>query len=397
MDRLGQNNAVPIPAQSRRTTEMQASRRALPQRGLVVTHLRSHTIPHDGHEASTQRETAHRLAKLKGFGDGGEFDSLVRYPAPRYFVPHETLTSDVASRLGIQSEDDLFGGVVPFSFVGTKTITHPLVHTRSFAPQGWSSEFPRRVSKVVLNGFSAFDADDALVGGRRLLEQGTVRVKLATANAGKGQFVVENMSALATVLDGIEPDDLTKAGIVVEQNLTEVTTYSVGQFRVGNTMGTYYGTQQLTTNNHGATVYGGSAITVVRGDYDALLTLQLPDDVRLAVMQARVYDDAADQCFPGFYASRRNYDVARGKDAAGSPCSGVLEQSWRAGGASGAEIGALEAFTFDPSLHAVRAVTREVYGEAPTLPPDAAVYFSGTDPRVGRLTKYAWVEPYADT
>jgi Protein of unknown function (DUF3182) len=376
---------------------MHASQRAPPPRGLVVTHLRSSTIPRDGHEASTQRETARRLAKLKGFVDGGEFDPLAGYPAPRYFVPHETLTSEAASRLGIHGEDDLFGGVVPFSFVGTKTITHPLVHTRSFAPRGWSGAFPRRVSKVVLRGFSAFDADDALVGGRRLFDQGAVRVKLATANAGKGQFVVDTMSALATVLDGIDPRDMSEAGIVLEQNLTEVTTYSVGQFRVGDTVGTYFGTQQLTTNNHGATVYGGSAITVVRGDYDALLALHLSDDVRLAIVQARVYDDAAGQCFPGFFASRRNYDIARGKDASGSTCSGVLEQSWRAGGASGAEIGALEAFTSDPSLHAVRAITREVYGEAPTLPHNATVYFSGTDQRVGRLAKYAWVEPYADT
>ena len=375
---------------------MHATHRAPPPRGLVVTHLRSSTIPRDGHEASTQRETARRLAKIKGFLDGGEFDSLARYPAPKYFIPHETLTSAAASRLGIHGEDDLFGGVVPFSFAGTKTITHPLVRTRSVAPRGWSIEFPRRVSKVVLNGFSAFDADDAFIGGRRLLEQGAVRVKLATANAGKGQFVVDTMAALATTLDRIDPSDMSEAGIVLEQNLAEVTTYSIGQFRVGDTVGTYYGLQQLTTNNHGATVYGGSAITVVRGDYDSLLSLHLSDDIRLAIVQARVYDDAADQCFPEFYASRRNYDVARGKDASGSPCCGVLEQSWRAGGASGAEIGALEAFARYPSLHAVRAMTREVYGETPTLPANATVYFSGTDPRVGRLTKYAWVEPYAD-
>ena len=113
-------------------------------------------------------------------------------------------------------------------------------------------------------------------------------------------------------------------------------------------------------------------------------------------MQARTYDDAASQCFPGFYASRRNYDVAQGRDAAGRPRSGVLEQSWRAGGASGAEIGALEGFDKDSSLRVVRAATREVYGDEPTLPSDATVYFSGTDPSVGPLTKYAWVEPYAD-
>ena len=128
------------------------------------------------------------------------------------------------------------------------------------------------------------------------------------------------------------------------------------------------------------------------GDFDALLALTLPEDIRLAIAQARAYDDAATQCFDGLFASRRNYDVAQGLDAAGHRRSGVLEQSWRLGGASGAEIGALEAFRADPSLRTVRAMSREVYGEAPALPANAAVYFSGNDPHVGPLTKYAWTE-----
>ena len=37
-------------------------------------------------------------------------------------------------------------------------------------------------------------------------------------------------------------------------------------------------------------------------------------------------------------------------------------------------------------------MTREVYGAAPVLPANAAVYFSGNDPHVGPLTKYAWTE-----
>ena len=190
---------------------------------------------------------------------------------------------------------------------------------------------------------------------------------------------------------------MARFGVALEQNLTDVATYSVGQVRVASAVGTYYGTQQLTTNNRGMEVYGGSELVVVQGDFDVLLARTLPEDIRLAIAQARVYDDAATHCFVGFQASRRNYDVAQGVDAADHRRSGVLEQSWRLGGASGAEIGALEAFRADPSLRIVRANTREVYGEAPALPANAAVYFSGDDPHVGPLTKYAWTEPYADT
>jgi len=69
----------------------------------------------------------------------------------------------------------------------------------------------------------------------------------------------------------------------------------------------------------------------------------------------------------------------------------VLEQSWRFGGASAAEVAALAAFREDPSLDVVRAASTEVYGENISVPPDSTVYFDGVDERAGRLTKYARV------
>jgi hypothetical protein len=75
----------------------------------------------------------------------------------------------------------------------------------------------------------------------------------------------------------------------------------------------------------------------------------------------------------------------------------VLEQSWRMGGASGAELGALHAFHDEPSLHVVRARTVELYGGREKPPPHATVYFNGIDDRVGPMLKYAVVEPHADT
>jgi hypothetical protein len=102
-------------------------------------------------------------------------------------------------------------------------------------------------------------------------------------------------------------------------------------------------------------------------------------------------------CYQGMFASRCNYDIAQGVDEEGRWYSGVLEQSWRIGGASGAEVAALEAFRDDPSLSVVRASTTEIYGESPTLPPGAAVYFQGNDDKVGPLTKYARLDEYGYT
>ena len=212
-----------------------------------------------------------------------------------------------------------------------------------------------------------------------------------------GQWVVNDEAALAQALAEIAEQEIAASGIVIEEDLTDVITHSIGHIRIAELVATYCGTQHMTANNEGQQVYGGSELRVVRGGFNALLALELPVEVRLAIAQARVYDDAADRCFPGFFASRRNYDVAQGIDASGRRRSGVLEQSWRVGGASGAEIGALEAFQDDASLQTVRAVSHEIYGDATVPPADAVIYFRGVDPRVGALTKFTVVEAYADT
>ena len=89
------------------------------------------------------------------------------------------------------------------------------------------------------------------------------------------------------------------------------------------------------------------------------------------------------------FASRCNYDVAQGRDIAGRLLTGVLEQSWRIGGASGAEVAALQAMCDDPSLERVHASTVEVHGPGAIVPEGATVYFCGVDAGLGPITKYA--------
>lgn len=81
-----------------------------------------------------------------------------------------------------------------------------------------------------------------------------------------------------------------------------------------------------------------------------------------------------------------------GRDAHGVPRIGVLEQSWRIGGASGAEVAAFEAFAADPTLAMVRTSCAERYGTSRDVPADAFVYFEGDDADVGPLVKFARTE-----
>ena len=346
------------------------------------------------HERATRDGIAKQLAALKSFDFVGEYNPTHSFSGPIYLVPSDTLVGlAAAAALGVRNEHDLFGGTVPYPFIATKAITHSLVAPSATAPAGWSLEFGPQVQDAVLAGFTAFSDADARHAGECLLEHGPVRIKPVRATGGRGQVVVSDLAALEAVLQAVDAVTLFKDGVVLEENLTEVTTFSVGQVRVADLVASYYGTQRLTSDNSAADVYGGSDLVVARGDFEALAALNPPEHARLAVAQARVYDQAAMDCFAGMFASRRNYDIAQGLDAAGRLRCGVLEQSWRIGGASGAEVAALEAFRADPGLRAVRASTVEIYGKAEP-PSHAAVYFQGVDERDGPMTKYALAEPH---
>jgi hypothetical protein len=369
------------------------------QNACVVVYLITPGIRENSHEGVTQRRIARQLAAIKGVRFGGDYEIGApggAHGESLYFVPGDTLDLQDARRLGINGELDLFGGVVPYAFVSTKTITHPLIASDAHAPGGWTPAFASQVSHVVLRGYSAFSPGDARLAGKCLLEEGPVRIKLASGSGGLGQAVAYDSAELENALQEFEPDDIAQ-GVVLEQNMHELATLSIGQARVDDILITYHGVQRLTPDNHGALVYGGSDLVVVRGDFEALMKLPLSAHERIALDQARAYHAAAGRAYTGLFASRCNYDVAQGLDSAGDWRSGVLEQSWRVGGASGAELAAIQAFMRDPDLCVVRASTTEAYGDSVVVPRDATLYYSDIDERVGRLTKYARIEGYDDT
>jgi hypothetical protein len=346
------------------------------------------------HECVTRAAVARVLAGVLGYRFAGEYAPGARYDAPLYYVPSDTLIGRAqADALSIRGVEDLFGAVVAHPYVATKSITHGVIDGTAARPTGWTPHFAAAVDDCVLRGYTAFCHADAHRAGRRVLDDhGTVRVKRATGIGGRGQFVASDTATLGAVLAELDADEIAACGLVLEENLANVETYSVGRVEVAGLVATYCGTQRLTPNNHGADVYGGSELLVVRGEFEALSALDLAPPLRAAIAAALRYDRAADAHFDGFIASRRNYDVVRGLDRTGVERLGVLEQSWRIGGASPAEALALEAFARDARLRVIRARTVELYGDEVNAPPGATVVFQGDDARVGHLTKYAMID-----
>ncbi|MFW7342903.1 DUF3182 family protein [Pollutimonas sp. H1-120] len=366
-----------------------------PSPGTVLVYAARKAEPE--HERAVHFELGTRIAGLLGASFGGAHRDGIGYQAPVYLIPTDTLIgAKLAQRLGVRREEDLFGGVAPHTFVPTKAITHGLLDPHAFAPEGWSHEFSQRVKDSVLDGITAFSIGDAQRAGIRLLRQGPVRIKPVLATAGRGQALVSSLDELTVLLEQMDSRHIAECGLVLEENLDEVETFSVGQVRIGGLTASYVGTQCLTPDNLGEMVYGGSELIVVRGDFEQLLKLELSDEWRLAIAKARIYDTAATACYPGLLASRRNYDIAIGIGRGKARRCGVLEQSWRIGGASGAEIAALEAFHADEGLQAVRASTIELFGSSPRPPPGAREIYRGVDPQIGPISKYIRVEPYGN-
>jgi hypothetical protein len=357
------------------------------RRKRVVLYSSQWATPMYTHEKVTLVKVAETIAELMGCEFGGEYDRGRHASDNSYFVPDDTLMQDEALRLGIRSAAALYGGVVPYPFVKTKVITHDLVSPTAIKPKGWSYVFAHIARDVILPGYSVFNADDARIAGRRLLSRGAVRLKEPLGDGGYGQTVITTLHELDAFLENLSLQKLEETGLVLETHLSPLLTRSVGHITICGETIAYYGTQRTVSNNKGQLVYGGSRLVCVRGGWDTLETLPMDPAIRLAVAQARSYDRAGGS-YPGFFASRRNYDVGQGLDGQGRWRSGVFEASWRSGGASTAELAAFAAFARDPTLQVVEASAVKEFGKLREPPRDAIVHFQDNDPQDGPILRY---------
>ena len=323
------------------------------------------------HEFGTLRFAAQRLARL--FDARYVESPLAAKAEAHYWVPVSTLLEHEAAALGIVDGSQLWGGIASDGFAATKLVSHPLWKDGSGAPERWIDIAP--IQCCTLPGYSVFCRSDAREAARELLREGSIRLKPACERGGQGQIVLGDEIELADWLSSTPPRIFSE-GLVVERHLARATAYSVG-FSVlpGGHRIAYLGTQRDVTKPSGAVVYGGSRIAVVRGGLETLSAVVPHGDANAVVCAAACYDALVRGAY-GVVASRCNYDVVAGTDSAGRPHLGVLEQSWRFGGASMAELLAIERFAMQPDAQVLVAETVESYADEP-VPADAVLYWPG--------------------
>jgi hypothetical protein len=345
------------------------------------------------YENTRHQALAREIAELKGFDFAGDYVPTSGRQRPLYFVPHETVIgTDMACALGIRTEEDLFGGVVPEWFMATKAIVHQLISPGARKPNGWDEQVGMAVLEHVLPGYTAFDLRDAHEAGIHLLQAGPVRVKNVFAAGGQGQIMARTTSELDAALRQLVPAASARCAVVIELNLEDVTTYSIGQCYLDGLTVSYWGTQRTTLDNSGGVAYGGSDLNVVRGDFQDVIAIAPTHEAKRALKAAQAFDSVVLEKYAGVFASRRNYDVAQGHDANGVFRCGVIDQSWRIGGTSGVEVAAARILKDRPELTFVKGSSFNVYGEDAIAPPGAIVHFQDVDHEYGPMLMYTIVE-----
>jgi hypothetical protein len=200
------------------------------------------------------------------------------------------LLLDEAQRLGIQSQSDLYGGVVPHLFVKTKSITHPLVDEGAERPDGWSFRFAEQVRNIVLPGYTVFGHRDLRIAATRMLPRAPIRVKRSAEAGGRGQTPVTTVEEVEALREQMPTEEIATYGLVLEENLHHVTTLSIGHITFDNICFTYHGRQRVTTGNDRQPAYGGSDLVCVRGGWDALDRLPMSDETRVAGSTFGLFD-----------------------------------------------------------------------------------------------------------
>jgi len=340
-------------------------------------------------EEACLTHTAERIARLLQYDYGRVGDAVLDAQQRIYFVPDHTLTAVEAERLGVRTERDLFGGVVPHAFVATRAATHAPISADADVPQNWSYALARILSGCVLRGFSAFSHGDARLAAQRLLRTGPVRLDCGDTEASRN--MLSDMDEFDEALDGIAVIDVATQGVVIEQALAEQTTYVVGRARVANECVSYVGTRRTARIECGRRIHAGCDLAVVPGDFTALDRVGLSTEARYAVLKAARYDEAISHAYRSSFASRRSYDVILGHDRHGAARMGVRGPSWSVAAESPAEIAAMAAFRDVPGLQCLRASTYEAFGDV-DVPTDAMVYYKCDDANHGSLTKYCTID-----
>jgi Protein of unknown function (DUF3182) len=294
---------------------------------------------------------------------GAVMDTSETAATERYFVPMAAIHEPLARKVGISALGGAYGGIVKELQHADKAVLHQLPHASMQSPGWYSRRFATEVKDTVLPGFTTFSAEDTRVAFNRMQGEGySVRFKDPAGTGEKGQYLVKTRDELEQVMLR-HGDGFTEAGAILEANLNNAETITVGYVDIEGDQYSWYGSP-YDVEFSGTKRFGGNDITVVRGGLSALRDYCKDVRNKTAVEQSKVVFDAY-HAHLGSLIMRATFDAVQGIDNNGQFISGITDPSLRPSASSAAEIRAIEAFRDYPDAKAVK--TRIVYDYAKEL------------------------------
>jgi Protein of unknown function (DUF3182) len=284
--------------------------------------------------------------------------------SPRYFVPINTLSKRFAVAQSIRTPDDLYGGVVQHPLHGHKGALHKLV-PGGHAPAPYSRRFAQMVAPAVLPGFTAFSPEDAVRAFAELGGQGhVVRHKDPRRTNCRGQTIVESPCHAKLLAEQLG-ESLAHHGSVLEVNLHNPETFNVGLLHFDGKPYSFIGDQRTAKDSTDAEMYAGTTLRMVRGDLGKLAQAPgLDETKKRGIIQAKIVSEAYSNL--GVMSSRMVLDVIQGTSGDSNVgLSGVADPALRPGGASPAELLAIEKLRADSSISEVSTRVDVYFGVPP--------------------------------
>jgi len=269
----------------------------------------------------------------------------------QYIIASKTITTANAHALGIHTPDDFYGLAIDNLHHVGKTILHPAINKNT--PPFYQTTFSKRVQTLVLPGITCFSTEDLDSAYQQTSGNGfDLRFKVAGESDGNGQYQIENRDHLMDIIE--KEEQSLSEGVVLEANINDPKTISVGHTKVGEKKYSFIAHQKNSeTDKAGQSRYLGAKVTVIPGELDQLLLdKSLTINEQLAVIKAVGFHRLYQEVFNPI-ASRISYDVVIGLDNHGDILSGVTDITGRVGGTCPALMLACLQLNDDPSIKKV--------------------------------------------
>lgn len=272
---------------------------------------------------NTARELARYFSLPYQEEDKGEFRREAVYT-----VPAVTLDSNRTKSFLAEAIEDFYGTRVEHLGHVGKAILHPLIGEAN--SKFYSVEFAKCVADYTLPGFSFFTVEAGSEAFRRLCGQ-EARLKLTTESDGHGQFVITNETELLRTLDKFDPTKINEEGLILEPNLREPFTISVGYTILGSVPYSFVAHQKNDVTLDDRNRYLGAHVLVLKGTLGDLSKLvSLSEDEQEAIAKACRFNEAYAYLNP--IASRLSFDCLFGQTQRGERLSGITDITGRLGG-----------------------------------------------------------------